>query len=405
VVLKFRTVRRACLALLALVLIVPTALVVGLTLYTRGPAYRRRVAGDLSAALGLPVSIGRVERVRWAGLKLIDVSIGGSSDAQLLTAKWASLQRDESGLHDVTLMQAHLAVRSRQGLTDLLSLPARARDAGRLAALRMPLATFEWTIDGSLDADGASASLAFAPPPEPGEATLTLTLRGNPVCRVRWSGQRTGPVTVAFDDVPARAVQMAGLLTELRVGEAVASGGLVVPEAGSDRPAHLDLTFDGLPLGPLAERWGVPGLTAVACGRMTAQMPERGAIRLTHLDARGPGVSAGWITTRALRRLGRLVQADLADLPDTADSVRLTRFAVSAAREGDSVRFTGALEPAGTVLKGELAGDTAPRVLLRLRRTVLTLDELARRLAEVRAGDVERVRRPTTTRATSRPAP
>ena len=101
-VLKFRTVRRACLALLALVLIVPTGIVVGRVLYSRGPAYRRRVAGDLSAALGLPVSIGRVERVGWSDLRLTDVSIGGSPDAPLLAAKWASLQRDERGLHAVS---------------------------------------------------------------------------------------------------------------------------------------------------------------------------------------------------------------------------------------------------------------------------------------------------------------
>jgi hypothetical protein len=395
--LKFRTVRRMTLVLVATLLLAPAAIIVGQALYFRSGAYARRVAEDLAHGLGTRVSLGRIERLGREVRILHDLSIGGTPEAPLLTARRAELRREFWWV--LRLSDARVSIRSRRSLEEFLAVPADEVEV----ALEARKAALDWRLGVAPPADHVSLGMSL------GAWRVESAEAGKPgwsvACDVSHRA-KDGHAVVTLRDVPAPVCQLAGLLPDLPVTAGSVSG--TVRSRGSDDFAswpgqgEMRLRLTGLPLGPLAAHVGVPGVAVTADGAAESGVNERSpALRI---EARQSGAGPTSLSVSALRRLCYVVDVEPPDVPDTAGAVRVSAFEFSVRVEGaDRVVLAGGLEPAGTAILGMLDGETSPRPLLRLGRTTFTPAELAQRLTEIRAGRADRRPPPTTTQAASQP--
>ena len=401
-----RTVRRASLALLAAVFLIPTAVIVARALYYRSSAYARAVAHRLSEQLGTRVSIGRVERDGPSSSTLHNLAIGNSPETPLITAGKAHVTRDGAGVIQIELRDARLAVRSRRAFTELLALVG---GRGRALILLCEQAALDWGLNKEVQGRTVSGSLEFESKGPRGQICVLGSSGDSYECMVRSETMADGRTLVNAYNVPATLLQLAGLAPNLPLGDATVSGTIILSRRESDtsNAEIAPIEIHGVPLGPLLRRWGIHGVAGNGFIRVTGRGWER--LDLQKVEAAAGGTAQ--IAPRALRQLSFLVGVEAADVPDTAGSIQVDRFDFTVtAPKRDQLVLAGGLEPAGTVIRGMVEGDTEPRPLLRLNRTTFTVQELAERLDDIRSGRFDLRPRPvatapTTTRAASRPAP
>lgn len=401
--IRFRTVRRLCLILLPVVLIGPAAVIVGRALYYRSDAYCRRVARGLADALGTRVSIGAITRLGDGRMTLTDVSIGGSDESPVLSAPSARVGpiAEHEGLH-LTLENALLAVGSRRDLDDLIRMAdARGAIDPPIRSVRFDDARCVWQATGGVSADRAAGHILLLPGGKRASVGLTLSRGDDGI--VSTDARRTAEGWSVGAEAPGAVLAAFGLAGDLPVDRSVFCGSLQIPGGSREPVVGLDLAFADLVIGPLAERWGVPGVQATALGTFTGRVQQWGGLLPEEVEVRGTPGEMGTIEARALRRLACLVEAEAPDLPDTAGRLTLSDWSLTVAVADGHVVLGGGMEPAGSVVTGCLVGDTEPRVLLRLNRTRFTLEELRERLAYIRTGGADAPQRPPASRPASRP--